>query len=79
MVLFTLSHSLTGNLALENVSFRYNVQDPLVVRDISFEVAPGMRIALVGRTGFGQINSGTIASRPLPAKLEGGFYSMGKT
>lgn len=45
---------LTGNLVLENVSFRYNVQDPLVVRDISFEVAPGMRIALVGRTGSGK-------------------------
>jgi ABC-type bacteriocin/lantibiotic exporter with double-glycine peptidase domain len=49
-----LAGPLSGALAFEHVSFRYNAQDPLVVEDVSLDVLPGMRIALVGRTGSGK-------------------------
>lgn len=45
---------LSGALTFEHVSFRYNAQDPLVIEDVSLDVLPGMRIALVGRTGSGK-------------------------
>lgn len=45
---------LTGSVALEEVSFRYASQSPLVVEDVSVRLEPGMRVALVGRTGCGK-------------------------
>lgn len=46
--------TLTGAVALEHVSFRYDKQAPLVLEEISVAVTPGSRIALVGRTGSGK-------------------------
>ncbi|MGO9677969.1 MAG: peptidase domain-containing ABC transporter [Candidatus Sulfotelmatobacter sp.] len=45
---------LTGAVTLEHVSFRYGKQDPLTLEDVSVEVRPGSRVALVGRTGSGK-------------------------
>lgn len=45
---------LTGDIELRNVSFRYDPNAPLVLRDISFTVEPGQKIALVGRSGSGK-------------------------
>lgn len=45
---------LRGEVTIENLSFRYNVEDPVVVQDVSISVKRGMRIALVGRTGSGK-------------------------
>jgi ABC-type bacteriocin/lantibiotic exporter with double-glycine peptidase domain len=50
----TSSVSLTGNISLESVSFRYESQDLLVVDDVSIAVVAGSRVALVGRTGSGK-------------------------
>jgi ATP-binding cassette subfamily B protein len=42
-----------GHIVFENVSFAYNEGD-YVLRDVSFEVRPGERIAVVGATGAGK-------------------------
>lgn len=45
---------LEGHIKLENVSFRYGPKSPLVLDDVSFEVRPGERVAVVGRSGSGK-------------------------
>jgi ATP-binding cassette subfamily B protein len=45
---------LAGAVALENVSFRYALQSPMVLDDVSLRIEPGSRVALVGRTGSGK-------------------------
>ena len=47
-------HRLEGAIAVENVSFRYAAESPYVLRDVSFEVRPGMWVAIVGRSGSGK-------------------------
>ena len=42
-----------GAVAFEHVSFHYNQAEP-VLKDISFSVAPGQMLALVGPTGVGK-------------------------
>ena len=46
--------SVNGNIKLENVSFRYNENSPLVVNDLSLEIHEGEYIAIVGPTGCGK-------------------------
>ena len=43
----------TGLIRFENVTFSYVEGEP-VLRDVSFEVRPGQRVALVGATGSGK-------------------------
>jgi ATP-binding cassette subfamily B protein len=42
-----------GRIRFEHVWFAYNADD-FVLRDVSFEVAPGQRLAIVGATGAGK-------------------------
>ncbi|EQC34930.1 hypothetical protein SDRG_07728 [Saprolegnia diclina VS20] len=44
----------TGAVAFDNVSFRYKPNDPLVLQNVSFTVAGGEKIGIVGRTGAGK-------------------------
>ena len=43
----------TGSIAFEDVSFAYNGTD-YVLRNVSFDVAPGERVGIVGATGAGK-------------------------
>lgn len=45
---------LTGHIALEDVSFRYESGGALVVRNVATEIRPGQHVALVGRSGSGK-------------------------
>jgi HlyB family type I secretion system ABC transporter len=47
--------TLEGRLEFRHVSFRYGgPESPLILDDISFEVAAGKRVAIVGRSGSGK-------------------------
>ncbi|PIL29334.1 ATP-binding cassette transporter [Ganoderma sinense ZZ0214-1] len=44
----------SGNLEVKNLSARYSPDGPKVLHDISFKVASGERVGIVGRTGSGK-------------------------
>jgi len=46
--------SLSGNLEMDNVSFRYQADGPLVLDDVSLKIRPGEYVAVVGQTGSGK-------------------------
>ena len=53
------AHPLTpvkpgGGVEFAHVNFRYLPDGPLVLRDITFKIAPGESVALVGQTGSGK-------------------------
>ncbi len=45
---------LSGAVELEKVSFRYNDEQPYVLKDLSFRVRPGEYVAVVGKSGCGK-------------------------
>ncbi len=45
---------LAGRIEVRDLSFRYHDNAPWVLRDVSFIVEPGQKVALVGRTGSGK-------------------------
>jgi NHLM bacteriocin system ABC transporter ATP-binding protein len=46
--------TLSGAIDVQNVSFAYGADMPLVLRDIGFKVAPGEWVAVVGASGSGK-------------------------
>src|SRR5262249_37653122 len=46
--------SLIGRVEVRNVSFRYDSHSCNVLENISFDIYPGQKVALVGRTGSGK-------------------------
>ncbi|HKS26995.1 MAG TPA: peptidase domain-containing ABC transporter [Pyrinomonadaceae bacterium] len=51
---------LSGRIEFDSVSFRYNADAPLVLKDISFTIEPGQKVGLVGRTGSGKSSLGKL-------------------
>lgn len=45
---------LSSGIELNNVSFRYSENMPLVVDDMSLKIRPGQYVAIVGKTGCGK-------------------------
>ena len=52
-----------GDVTFEGVWFRYDVEGPWTLRDVSFEVPSGTRTAIVGETGSGKTTLGYLAAR----------------
>lgn len=45
---------LTGDIRIQNLSFRYNMDEPNILEDISIDIKSGSFIALVGASGSGK-------------------------
>jgi subfamily B ATP-binding cassette protein MsbA len=58
-----LPQPVRGAVRFDTVSFRYQPDQPEVVRDISLAVAPGEVVALVGRSGAGKTTLASLLPR----------------
>ncbi len=56
-----LRETLRGEVEFRDVAFRYG--DDWTLEDVSFEVAPGTRTAIVGETGSGKTTLGYLVAR----------------
>lgn len=68
----TLSN-IEGKITLDNLSFRYNVDSPMVLKNVSFEIKPGQKIGFVGRSGSGKSTLTKLIQR-LYYATEGTIY-----
>ena len=50
----TIVEKLSGGIELNNISFRYNDDMPLVIDNLSIRIRPGEYVAIVGKTGCGK-------------------------
>lgn len=56
-------HKVAGDLRLENVSFRYNEDSPLILENINLHIPAGKTVALVGRSGSGKSSLVSLLTR----------------
>ncbi|MFX0052482.1 MAG: ABC transporter ATP-binding protein [Candidatus Hermodarchaeota archaeon] len=55
--------NINGNIKFENVTFKYPGSDKNVLSNLSFVVAPGQTVAIVGTTGSGKTTVTKLISR----------------
>ena len=71
----TLS-DVKGEIRIENLSFKYNIEAPLVLKNINFTIRPGQKIGFVGRSGSGKSTITKLIQR-LYYTTEGTIYIDG--
>lgn len=71
----TLSH-VQGDIKVENLSFRYNIESPNVLKNINLEIKAGQKIGFVGRSGSGKSTITKLIQR-LYYTTEGTIYIDG--
>jgi len=54
---------VAGGILVDNISFRYRLDTPLVLKSISFTVEPGQKIGIVGRSGSGKSTLASIIQK----------------
>jgi len=54
---------IRGEIVFKNVSFRYSINLPEVLKNISFKIHPGMLVGIVGRSGSGKSTIGKLIQR----------------
>ncbi len=68
----TLS-KVEGKIIFDNLSFRYNVDSSLVLKNVNLEIASGQRVGFVGRSGSGKSTLTKLIQR-LYYATEGTIY-----
>jgi len=67
---------LEGSIKFDNISFKYTVNTPNVINNLSFTIAPGMSVGIVGKSGSGKSTVAKLIQR-LYLTNEGGIYVDG--